>query len=302
MKPRILRVLFPLAIGCGLAALFFLASTLPLAQVKAQASLLPVSLPALGESAMSHLASAPLAPSAAESTQYLPFIPNNYHPTVLCDTAPSLISPENGAAVDTLLPQLTYIQGSFPISYTQISIADNPGFSNSISYSSYGGGAPTQHTLSLFDNLAPGTKYYWHVQDFCGSQGSPLSPNYTFTTGSNGTILPAPVQVSPANATVNVSKYITITWNSVPGATGYKLFVHPVGSGGTIYFTVGTSRLILNQQANTTYEWTVQARNSYAFGNASPTWQYTTGSFSVQEEPQVDTIYERKGEQVTLLR
>lgn len=212
-------------------------------------------------------------------TVYLPLVQRT---TLPCTVAPMLISPTNGSALDTLIPLLVYMRGTAPVSYTTITIADNPAFDTPIRYSTSGGGiGPYQ--LRLFDNLEPATTYYLRVQDVCGSVYSPYSPSSSFTTGAGGTILPAPTLISPADGTVGIGQEITLTWGAVGGAMEYELFRCQEGGCG-LYFTSSTSRMVY-LAPNTTYEWYVKAYNDYAYGDQSAIWQFTTGSFtSLQED------------------
>jgi len=215
-------------------------------------------------------------------TVYLPLVQRSTPP---CTVAPTLISPTNGSSLSTLIPLLVYMRGTDPVSYTTITIADNPTFDAPIQYSSWGGGiGPRQ--LRLFENLDPAITYYWRVQDVCGSIYSPYSPSFSFTTGSGGVILPAPTLLSPANGTVGVGQEVTVTWSSVSGAIGYQVWTRRAGTGGGIlYFTSANSQIVRYLQANTTYEWFVDAYNDYAYGDQSNVWQFTTGSFtSLQED------------------
>ncbi len=218
----------------------------------------------------------------APFTHYLPLVQRHELP---CFRAPRLISPTNGSLLDTLIPVLTYMRGSTVVSYTTITIADNPQFNRPVQrYSSYGGKiGPRQ--LMLFFNLEPATLYYWRVQDVCEGTKSPYSQVYSFTTGSGGVILPGPTLISPISGTVGVGQRITLTWQSMTDAIGYQVWVRRVGSGGSrIYFTSDTSQVVRNRKPNTTYEWYVKAYNAYAYGEPSEVWRYTTGAFDVSQE------------------
>ena len=210
-------------------------------------------------------------------TLYLPIVERHEQP---CAHAPTLISPTNGSLLNTLVPVLTYMRGSAVVSYTIITIADNPDFEKPAQrYSSYGGNIGPHH-LRLFFNLEPATLYYWRVQDVCGSVKSPYSPVFSFTTGSGGVILPGPSLISPISGTVGVGQQVTLTWHSVTGAMDYQVWVRQSDYGGSrLYFTSNTSVVVRNREPNTTYEWYVKAYNTYAYGEPSERWRYTTGTF-----------------------
>jgi hypothetical protein len=214
-------------------------------------------------------------------TIYLPLIQRGTSPTVpamSCSVAPTLTSPLDNSSLDTLIPQFTYVNGTDPISYTVISIADNPAFDTPIEYSMGGGGTGT-HQLTLFDNLEPATTYYWRVNEVCGAVEGPFSSVFSFTTGSNGVILAAPNLVSPVNGTVGVEQEAILTWDAVGNAKGYASHVCEKTGGCVLSFTsTTTSTFYLNP--NTEYIWYVFAYNEYAYGNQSERWTFTTGSFS----------------------
>jgi hypothetical protein len=212
---------------------------------------------------------------------YLPLIQRGISPTVpamSCSVAPTLMSPLDNSSLDTLIPQFTYVNETDPISYTVISIADNPAFDTPIEYSMGGGGTGTRQ-LTLFDNLEPATTYYWRVNEVCGAVEGPFSSVFSFTTGSNGVILAAPNLVSPVNGTVGVGQEAILTWDAVGDAMGYASHVCEK-TGGCVLSYTSTTTSTFYLSPNTEYIWYVYAYNDYAYGNQSEGWMFTTGSFS----------------------
>lgn len=277
MKARMVLVLL---LGTSLAFLFVLAAA---AQSSALQVILPANAPAYipipghitwerGLSASTQLDAAILGPGLF----YLPIVQRQTTP---CGLAPTLLAPENGSTVNTLIPTFTYFQNNLPISSTIVTIADNPDFTSPIVYSisSYGRG---EKTLDLFNNLTPGTQYYWHAQDRCGSIFSPDSGVFSFITSADGVILPAPSLISPADGMVDVGPVITFTWGSVPGSAGYELWIHAENEGSSLFFLTETSKVVSWLDPNKAYDWHVVAYNSYAFGDSSELWHFTTGTFS----------------------
>jgi hypothetical protein len=220
-------------------------------------------------------------PITSTFSVYLPLVQRSITPTVLaspCSIAPTLVSPPDKSSLNTLIPQFEYIEETEPVSYTKLTIADNPAFDMPIQYS-VGSSGKGIGDLTLFGNLKAGTTYYWRVNDVCGAANSPFSSVFSFTTGSNGTILPAPNLVSPADGTTNVGEEMTFTWDAVGGATGYEPYVCEKQGNCTLSFTPATTETFyLNP--NTEYRWHVFAYNDYAYGNQSEEWTFTTGSFS----------------------
>lgn len=90
----------------------------------------------------------------------------------------------------------------------------------------------------------------------------------------------APLLSAPLNASVNVPVNITLSWNAVAGASGYRLEVSNNSTFSSIFFTqdnVATTSLVINNLLlNTTYYWRVRARNVVGEGDWSSTWSFTT--------------------------
>jgi hypothetical protein len=228
----------------------------------------------------------PTLAATQPSTIYLPLVSLELPP---CSRAPSLISPSNGSQLDTLVPELVYMRGTDPVTYTVIAVADNPAFDQAIAYSSHGGGLGPRD-LRLFENLEPATTYYWRVNDVCGANVSPYSEVFTFTTGSGGVILLAPTLVSPPDGEVGVGEEITFTWNSVSGAVGYQLFRCLEGGGCWLFFTSSTSQQTGSLYPNSTYNWYVRAYNDYAYGEFSNQRQFSTGSFALLRQNELPLL------------
>lgn len=102
--------------------------------------------------------------------------------------------------------------------------------------------------------LAQNTPYTVHVVAKTASgKTSPDSPSITFHT-----------QVGPAGAvsglkvTDRSNSTITLAWNPVPNAKGYRLFVNGHQNGNSVVYTAGAVRYL---KANTSYTVGVQALN-----------------------------------------
>jgi len=282
MKAR-LFVISVLAVGLALILVWAVAAQGTETKPEIRPDLYGVSAPEdyQNDEQIENLSYDPDIASADAFTAYLPFVQRFIPP---CTIAPTLISPTNSSTLDTLIPRLTYMRGTDPVSYTIILIADNPAFNPVIRYTT-SGGAIGPHQLRLFENLEPATTYYWRVQDVCGSVYSPYAPTFAFTTGSGGVILPAPTLLSPAHGTVGAGEEVTLTWSSVTGAVGYQIWTRRVGiGGGGVSLAYTNSKVMSYLQPNTTYEWWVEAYNDYAYGAQSDSWQFTTDSFALLQE------------------
>jgi hypothetical protein len=135
-------------------------------------------------------------------------------------------------------------------------------------------------------NLDPDTAYYWRAGLMCDDTEGPYSDVWSFTTGSGGTILSAPTLIAPANGSTPPSLPVTLQWSAVDGTVEYLVHWRKVGEGGYGYsWETETQRELSWLDANTSYEWWVSARNDYAIGEDSETWQFTTPAESSSMSP-----------------
>jgi hypothetical protein len=215
-----------------------------------------------------------IAQTPSSTFIYLPVVFNgNFSP-------PILISPANGAHLDTLIPTFVVDTSSSypPGSSLCLALDTHPDPAPCWLYSGVSG---AQYSFHFWDNLLPNQVYYWKV-GINTEGGNPenaqvWSAEYSFVTGSSGTILSAPVPVSPANGSTVASNGLSLTWNAVPGAVEYAVFIGVLNSySRTVYFSNSPQVQLPDLSPNTQYQWYVQARNSYAWGTASPTWNFTT--------------------------
>lgn len=208
---------------------------------------------------------------------YLPLVQREAKPSP-CSLSPTLISPADNSSLNTLIPRLNFFDPTEPVSSTMLEIADNPAFDLPIQYT-LGNSGMGARQLTLFYNLKPATTYFWRTYDVCSAGKGPTSAVFSFTTASNGVILPAPNLVSPANGTVGVGQETTLTWDAVAGAVGYESYICKKTGGCNIAFLTTITRTVyLNP--NTEYVWYVSAYNDYAYGDQSDRWALTTASFS----------------------
>lgn len=152
--------------------------------------------------------------------------------------APVLLAPADNATLDTLLPRF-FVDTT--VSNVQISpniqVSRDPGFGQvNVGVTFCGWTRPqSQFDYLTSENLLPNTRYYWRARsaygDACSNPNLPWgdwSPTWSFVTGSNGAILPAPQLVSPTNGSVVPLIRPTLTWQSVPGAVGTQIMGYPV--------------------------------------------------------------------------
>jgi hypothetical protein len=132
-------------------------------------------------------------------------------------------------------------------------------------------------------NLAPATTYYWKVWLRCGEIESPHSVVWSFTTGSDGIILPAPILLAPADGSEIWSDDLPVIlqWSEVTGAQEYKVVLTKWDAGSWYIdwstIVTETKAIIPNQLTqNSSYQWWVQPINNYAIGTKSLGWMFET--------------------------
>lgn len=222
-----------------------------------------------------------LGPSAAviadtpENFVYLPLI---LTPPGSCGSAPTLISPTDGSSSQPLIPTFKWENGDVT-EVTEVSLflsLQEDDFPDHWEYWVTSSNRYFEEEQYDRDNLDPDTTYYWQVWLKCGEVESPHSEVWSFTTGSDGLILPAPTLVSPENGAEIWSSMLPITldWLPVDGATKYKVILSRYDSG---MWLISYTRTVTDSQflipislfANTYYRWTIQPMNDYAISPSS---------------------------------
>jgi hypothetical protein len=197
-------------------------------------------------------------------------------PAAGCSTRPTLMSPANGSALDTLIPLLQWDSGNDP-NATELRL--DISLDSEVMDHVYGlrsrSRAQGMNEWRINMNLDPATVHYWRAYLMCEDIQGPYSDVWSFTTGSGGTILPGPSLLSPADGSTLAGTEATLEWSSVSGAVEYWVWYS--GGGWDRGRLVQDTQATLSLSPNTSYEWWVQARNDYALGNESSHWQFATG-------------------------
>jgi hypothetical protein len=185
--------------------------------------------------------------------------------------------------LDTINPVLTWDSGDNPNATTlRIQVAPDSDFTQGVwnYWSSY---RTTGVHASRFPlNLAPSTTYYWRAWLVCDDDEGLYTEVWSFTTGSSGVVLPGPALTAPADGSTLSSLAVTLQWSDVDGAVEYVVYWQKAGGSMTYYrWATETQEEITRLEANTTYEWWVAARNDYAIGKDSETWQFATPAESL---------------------
>lgn len=215
----------------------------------------------------------PSVAAVANTPEYFVYLPLILAPPGPCSTAPTLISPTDGSSSQSLIPTFKWENGDVTgvtevtlfVSLHEDDYPDHWEYQVT-SYNSY-----FEEEQYDVDNLSTDTTYYWQVFMKCGEVESPHSEVWSFTTGSDELILPAPTLLSPADGAEIWSDElpITLTWEPVVGATKYKVILSrwdlETGTWLLIYSRIVTEPQYLIPISlfdNTTYRWTVQCKSN----------------------------------------
>jgi pimeloyl-ACP methyl ester carboxylesterase len=194
---------------------------------------------------------------------------------------PTLSSPANEITLNTLIPTFSWSMGIQPAGSTGcFAISQTPGSTSCMM--TFGAAYSSTRTTVMWYNLQPEKVYYWRVGVKTSGQADYLWSNqWSFKTAPLGGPIPATPQLTaPINDTIVSTSSLTLYWQPVSGALGYDVSVHNITKnnyyGFTVNGNVGQVTLSGFLEAGTTYEWSVAARNDYAWGADSASWKFTT--------------------------
>lgn len=157
------------------------------------------------------------------------------------------------------------------------------------------------HTMTMtleYDSL-----YYWRVMTY-DSLGLKVDSSDIFSFTTIGPPPPAPNNLSPMSASIDVDLYPTLTWSSVPVAANYRVQVATLDNFSDIVVdtivAAGTTSVNINIRLNsyTVYYWRVAAENTGGLSAWSNFWNFTTlvssvrdveGNFSLNAYPNPST-------------
>jgi hypothetical protein len=139
------------------------------------------------------------------------------------------------------------------------------------------GVTPVIWTATVSGNV----RFYTHTNAACGAQSTNRARRVQCSTA-----IPVPgcaTNVSPANGAtaVPINPATTFTWNAVPGASGYRLYLGASAAAAGLVTTSGTtSTSIYGFAVNTTYFWYVVPVNAAgaAVGCVSNATSFTTAA------------------------
>ena len=191
--------------------------------------------------------------------------------------APVSASPADAAADVALSPTLVWHASAGAATY-DVQVSTGAAFESYIVDAT----GVTDTTYALSD-LLEGTNYFWRVRAVNASGSSLPSETSSFRTIDLTPDVPvAPIPSSPANAAVDVSPSLTLTWEAVIDAATYDLQVStdPEFSSLVIDKTalIKTNHALEDLQLATIYYWRVRAANGTGQSPYSDAWSFTTGT------------------------
>lgn len=189
--------------------------------------------------------------------------------------APVLVAPANGSASIGQSVALVW-KPAAGAAYYVVEVSKDPTFATVALQQ----GGISDTTFTATDLEAGQVRYYWRVRSVNSGGTSVYSSVWSFET-----VIAAPVLLSPASGSTDVSRNVTLTWEPVPGAVSYRVQVSTSIVFGTFAAeAVGlttTSFTVPVLEANKRYFWRVSATD--ASGAESPfsiRWSFTTGTMT----------------------
>ena len=210
---------------------------------------------------------------------YVPWIVNGY-------SSPVLLSPANGAVLDTLLPVFHWNTGQQPTGVKgclSLSTQANTQGCNIFTYTIVS--SLSERSYRVQENLLPGTVYFWRVGIESQHPEAPCnwSQEWIFTTGpAGGQLPPSPQLFAPPDNSILPHQNVVLLWRPIGGAAGYTLHWYSLDdiNSNTVYLDASsTSYTIpgLNLTPGYRYEWWVKARSSYGYGPESEPRRFHIG-------------------------
>jgi photosystem II stability/assembly factor-like uncharacterized protein len=192
--------------------------------------------------------------------------------------APELLSPSNGSSGEQLKVDLKWKEFEGVLKYN-ISISDNPDFSNAFNSSS-------DSTSYLVTGLTFGKTYYWRVNAQHALATSPWSDPWAFTTVNTVNL------VSPADGATGVDPCPMVKWELIDGVPNYEVWLDTTNTFETPLIRVESSDHSQCQKPllkGKTYYWKVRGIVALDTSDFSPTWSFTTESAAGIEEDQINS-------------
>src|SRR5581483_497121 len=188
-----------------------------------------------------------------------------------CPTAAAnLTSPADGASIPSSTPvTFNWIGTVSALSY-DVMVSNDGG----ATFTSVGNSTSSSFTKSLLAG-----NYVWYVRtnydSGCASVNSQAS---RFSVTQTTCPTTPPVLTSPADKAVNVTLPVTLTWNGVAGATGYRIFASQNGNVTLLGSTTDATRFITSAVPTGTVTWWVVALFDNCASLESSKFTFTTAT------------------------
>ena len=191
---------------------------------------------------------------------------------IAAPAAPTLVSPANGAANETLSPTLSWGVVTNAASYgVQVSTVTT--FASMISNQS--GLAAASAAVS---GLSNGITYYWRANATNAGGTSVWSSLWSFTTIV--ATPEVPTLTSPANGATSQATSLALSWGAVTGAASYGMQVSTVTTFASMVSNqsglAAASAAVSGLSNSVTYYWRANATNAGGTSAWSGAWSFTT--------------------------
>jgi uncharacterized protein YraI len=209
-------------------------------------------------------------------TSFSSAIPEEQLPYKACSTTPTLIYPPDGAMLDTLIPLFEWDHSHEPgATELRLQVAKDPDFVHKVW--TLGDSWLDSREWRDNRNFEASTTYYWLVYFACRKTEDPPFEVRSFTTGSGGIILSAPNPIAPSDASIVSSGAVRLQWEAVDGAVEYLVEWRESGRASYSFQWTNDTQYQIDYglRPDTTYTWSIAARNNYAIGE-SATRRFTT--------------------------
>ena len=181
-----------------------------------------------------------------------------------------LSSPANNATGQPVTLTLSWLSAPAATAY-EVQVSTDSTFGSTVVNLTNVTGTSTQ-----VGPLSSLTRYFWRVRGKNAAGTGEYSSYRAFNTS-----LGSPTLTSPANAATNIATTVPLVWQSLSGATSYRVQVSTSAAftAGTIVHEStlsDTTAAVSGLQYSTLHYWHVAAQTGGTWGGYAPAWSFTT--------------------------